>query len=69
MSDRLKIARAVAEHWHRAATVTYADEPEWIACGHALAMVLAAMDGETDPAELGIRPGREWVDFRDRAGL
>lgn len=47
--ERLAAAEFVAEHW-RAALV------EWDSSGraHPLCCVLAALDGETDPAELGL---------------
>lgn len=49
--ERLAAARFVAEHW-RDAFMTL-DGPARVGC-HPLAMVLAALDGETDPVELGI---------------
>ena len=49
---RLDVARAVADHWRAVAV-----EHGWIEAGHALCCVLAALDGETDPTQLGISDG------------
>lgn len=46
---RLNTARTVAAHWHQAAI-----DRGWAQTAHALACVLAALDGETDPNELGL---------------
>lgn len=46
-----EIARLVAEHWHRAL------KEDHIAARHVLGLVLAALDGQTDPEHLGIEPG------------
>lgn len=48
---RLATARWVAEHW-RAAAMGWDPPAPMIA--HPLSMVLAALDGVTDPAHLGI---------------
>lgn len=55
MTDAATIARArfVAEHW-RDAMLNGRPEYRWVA--HPLAMVLAALDGETDPDQCGIDP-------------
>ncbi len=46
----LRVARFVAEHWRDALMESEATQG-W---SHPLAMVLTAMDGETDPVKLGI---------------
>lgn len=52
-------ARFVAEHW-RDAALAWRDEgvdsTVTSAVAHPLNMVLNALDGETDPAELGLTP-------------
>lgn len=45
-------ARHTADHWRR-----WALDAEMGLAAHALCMVLAALDGETDPAQLGIGIG------------
>lgn len=49
-------ARIVAEHWHAGAVEALKGPHRevWVPAAHALAMVLMAFDGETDPLELGI---------------
>lgn len=46
-------ARFVADHW-RDSMLDGPSETLWAA--HPLAMVLAALDGETDPIQCGIAP-------------
>ncbi|WP_032761339.1 hypothetical protein, partial [Streptomyces alboviridis] len=48
---RLNTARTVAAHWQQAAI-----DRGWAQTAHALACVLAALDGETDQNELGLDP-------------
>lgn len=48
--EKLHTARRVAEHWCSA--IMAWDDGKWAA--HPLCMVLAALDGETDPAQLGM---------------
>lgn len=48
----LRTARFVAEYWRDA--VMGSDELRRTGMSHPLAMVLAALDGETDPAQCGI---------------
>jgi hypothetical protein len=50
---RLENARVVAEYWRDEMMST--DGP-LRACSHPLAMVLAALDGETNPMEMGTPP-------------
>jgi hypothetical protein len=59
---RTPAARIVAEHWRDAAA-----EHGWAATGHALAMVLTALGGETDPTCLGIPTGHPDADRIRRA--
>lgn len=47
---RLAVARFTAEHWQKAAMAT----TPWDSACHPLAMVLHALDGETEPENLGI---------------
>jgi hypothetical protein len=49
--ELLRNARIVAEYWRD--EMMEADGP-LRACSHPLAMVLAALDGETEPAQMGI---------------
>lgn len=49
----LAVARVVAEHWRDAMM----RDPDLRFAAHPLACVLAAMDGETDPAQLGVEEG------------
>lgn len=49
--QQVRAARFVAEHWRDAFMAL--DGPARVGC-HPLAMVLAALDGETDPVQLGI---------------
>jgi hypothetical protein len=51
---RLEIARMVATSWSDAAMRWGSLPMEGRVCAHPLACVLAALDGETDPVELGI---------------
>lgn len=55
--QRVAAARFVAERW-RDAAMTRADDPfPGRLTAHPLALVLAALDGETDPERLGLEPG------------
>lgn len=51
-------ARLVADHWRRAALTL--DAAQWRLAAHALCCVLAALDGEDDPALLGVDPGEDF---------
>jgi hypothetical protein len=53
LAARLNTARFVADNWR--AHMVAADQPVAIAA-HPLCMVLAALDGETDPEQLGLDP-------------
>jgi hypothetical protein len=55
MSNREAIARIVVAHWRRV-TVTWNMPIPGAVAAHPLCCVLAALDGETDPAHLGIEP-------------
>ena len=55
MTDRAVIARIVADHWRRA-TLTWDMPIPGTVAAHPLCCVLAALDGETDPDQLGIEP-------------
>lgn len=55
MSTNETAARFVATHW-RDAILRLPPEDICRAYSHPLAMVLAALDGETDPLQLGIEP-------------
>lgn len=57
--QRAAVARIVAEHWRDQvmAPGLRSREVRIRFVGHALALVLAALDGETDPAQLGINDG------------
>ena len=50
LSQKLRVARFVADHWRKA----MASSPGTSFAAHPLCMVLAALDGETDPLECGI---------------
>lgn len=55
---RLEIAREVAVHWRDQAIRTWGDSPmPGRVAAHPLALVLDALDGQTDPAQLGVDPG------------
>ena len=49
INGRLDTSRTVAAHWHQAAI-----DNGWTATAHALTCVLAALNGETDPTQLGL---------------
>ena len=55
--DTTRAARIVATYWrdHMMAE----DGAALWGCAHPLAMVLAALDGETDPVQLGVDPESE----------
>jgi hypothetical protein len=53
---RLKIVRLVAESWRDAAIEWGSLQMDGRTTAHPLALVLCALDGETDPIELGISP-------------
>jgi hypothetical protein len=58
-TERLRIARAVAEHWHTDA-VSHLDDAlkaHYTVAGHALSCVLAALDGKTAAGDLGMPEG------------
>jgi len=55
-ADRLRYARAVATVWRDAGLRYLSRDPAWSLCTHPLNMVLAALDGETDPDQLGCPP-------------
>jgi hypothetical protein len=55
MNSRETIARIVADHWRRVAVTWDMPIPGTVAA-HPLCCVVAALDGETDPAHLGIEP-------------
>jgi hypothetical protein len=53
-ADRVAAARFVARHWRDAAT-GWGDDPfPGRVTAHPLSLVLSALDGETDPAQLGL---------------
>ncbi len=60
--SRVAAARFVADHWRK--SLLESKEQAWAA--HPLCMVLAALDGETDPIECGIDP---WAHDAFRAAL
>ena len=51
IAGRLRTGRTVTAHWHQAALAH-----GWTEAAHALACVLAALAGETDPRQLGLDP-------------
>lgn len=51
LRDRIATAQFVAEHWRAAAMQWNPPEPS---VSHPLCMVLSALDGQTDPHQLGI---------------
>lgn len=53
---RLRAARFVADHWRNAILGGGDHDAPWRLAAHPLCMVIAALDGETDPARLGIDP-------------
>jgi hypothetical protein len=55
--DTLRAARFVADHWRQSVLASPDDmTAPWRLAAHPLCMVLAALDGERDPAQLGIEP-------------
>lgn len=56
--ERLRYARAVATIWRDAYMAEHAKGTEgyWAIGTHPLALVLGALDGETDPVHLGVKP-------------
>ena len=48
----IRVARFVADHWRQACL----DHDQVRIAAHPLCMVLAALDGEEDPAQCGISP-------------
>lgn len=56
--QRVNIARIVADHWRNAA-MAHADDDmiPFRVMAHPLCMVLSALDGETDPNQLGVSEG------------
>ena len=53
--QRAAVAYIVADHWRRAALAD-TGEMQTRLMAHPLACVQAALDGETDPAQLGVDP-------------
>lgn len=52
-------ARIVADHW-RESVLAWGEQPmPGRLAAHPLCLVLAALDGETDPQMLGITPGSD----------
>lgn len=64
---KVRAGRIVAEHWRDALMATAREHPENALGTHPVAMVLAALDGETDPTAVGIDP--EHVDAARLAAL
>ena len=59
MTDDTRVitrARVVAEYWRDEAMKDSQAPIFWGAVAHACAMVLAALDGETDPVHMGTPP-------------
>ncbi len=57
MSEAELYARAVATIWRDSAMKRIeAGDSLWAMVSHPLALVLAALDGETDPLALGVSP-------------
>lgn len=54
--QRLQVARLVATSWRDAAVRWGSLQMDGRVTAHPLALVLGALDGETDPIELGISP-------------
>jgi len=67
MSDvqTIRVARLVADHWRRAALDWGHESMEGRITAHPLCCVLAALDGETDPAELGVGEGPDAEAIRE----
>lgn len=61
MSDPLVVARFVADHWRQVILDKFPSDSKWAA--HPLCMVLAALDGETEPTQLGLDPD-VWDEYR-----
>ena len=61
MPDPVVVARFVANHWLRCILDKYPSDCRWAA--HPLAMVIGALDGETEPVNLGLDPD-VWDDYR-----
>lgn len=55
----VEVARIVADHWRVAAMEGGDSLVPWRLAAHPLCCVLAALDGETDPRQLGIEEGSE----------
>lgn len=57
LRDTAAVARYVADHWREAAVAN-----GWTVASHPLCLVLAALNGKTEPEQLGLNE-------EDRAGL
>lgn len=57
LNDTITRARFVADYWRRG-ILSMENSRGWEA--HPLCMVLAALDGETDPAQVGVKP-EDWL--------
>jgi hypothetical protein len=55
----VEVARIVADHWRRAALEWGDDLMHGRMTAHPLCCVLAALDGETDPRQLGVAEGSD----------
>jgi hypothetical protein len=56
-SARVERARIVADHWRRAAIEWGSEQMDGRVTAHPLSLVLGALRGESDPAQLGIPEG------------
>lgn len=66
---RLVAARFVADHWRaQYLEMVKAGDPTFAIGTHPLALVIAAMDGETDPDQLGLNEDVR-VDFLRAIGV
>ena len=62
LAGRLRAAQFTAAHWHQAAI-----NRGWAQTAHALTCVLAALDGETDPTQLGLDQPDDSTDKPEQA--
>lgn len=54
MADPVVVARFVANHWLHQILDTFPPDCRWAA--HPLSLVIGALDGDTDPVQLGLEP-------------
>ena len=58
--QRVAIARIVADHWRKAALADGVLEVPYRVMAHPLVLVIDALDGESDPNQLGVAQGEDF---------